>query len=79
MSKRMRLKGGEIVTSDQQNLVAAYLYRDADGSKIKDATKNLLILMCRVPGISEAILLDAREVALDFVTNFCGRDELLLD
>lgn len=72
MSEPMRLKGGEIVIADEEKLVAVYPYRDAERSKVSDTTKNLLVLACGVPGISEKILLDARDVALDFVTRFCG-------
>ena len=72
MNQPMELTGVEIVISDGEKLVAVYPYRDADKSKVSAGTKNLLILVCGVPGIDEKILKDAGNVVLEFVTKFCG-------
>lgn len=72
MDQPMELNGREIVVSDEEKLVAVYPYRDADKSKVSAGTKNLLILVCGVPGIDEKILIDAGKVALELVTKFCG-------
>jgi DNA/RNA-binding domain of Phe-tRNA-synthetase-like protein len=72
MKKPLPLQGGEIVVQDDENLVAIYPYRDAEDSKVTEATKNVLLLFCGVPGISVAELADARKVTADFITRFCG-------
>ena len=72
MNHPMDLNGREVVISDEQKLVAIYPYRDADRSKVSATTKNLLILVCGVPGIHEKTLNDAGKVALELVTKFCG-------
>lgn len=72
MKKPMRLQGGEIVISDEEKLVAIYPHRDADNTKITEATKNVLLLVCGVPGIKEETLQNAAQVAMDYVTKFCG-------
>jgi len=72
MNEPMELTGVEIVISDEEKLVAVYPYRDADKSKVSAGTKNLLILVCGVPGIDDKILRDAGNVVLEFVTKFCG-------
>jgi DNA/RNA-binding domain of Phe-tRNA-synthetase-like protein len=72
MSEPMELTGREIVVADEEKLVAIYPYRDAEKSKVSVATRNLLILVCGVPGIQEKILNNAGEVALNLVTKFCG-------
>jgi DNA/RNA-binding domain of Phe-tRNA-synthetase-like protein len=72
MSEAMELNGGEIVISDDEKLVAVYPYRDAERSKVSETTRNLLILVCGVPGIDERLLAEAGEVALHLVTRFCG-------
>ena len=72
MNEPMKLNGREIVISDEEKLVAVYPYRDADKSKVAAGTKNLVLLVCGVPGISEETLSDAGRVALEFVTKFCG-------
>jgi len=72
MEKPMRLQGIEIVVSDVEKLVAVYPHRDADGTKVTEETKNVLLLVCGVPGIREEALLDATCVAIEYVTKFCG-------
>lgn len=72
MEKPMLLQGGEIVVSDDEKLVAIYPYRDAEGTKITEKTKNVTLLVCGVPGIREERLQKAAQVALEYVTRFCG-------
>ena len=68
----LRLNGREIVISDEEKLVAIYPYRDADSTKVTEATRNVLLLFCGVPGISTQKLSEAKSVTIDFVTKFCG-------
>lgn len=75
MNKPMVLQGGEIVVSDDEKLVAVYPHRDADNTKITMKTKNVLLLMCGVPGIREENLLEAAQVALEYITRFCDGEE----
>jgi DNA/RNA-binding domain of Phe-tRNA-synthetase-like protein len=72
MTEPMELNGKEVVIVDQEKLVAVYPYRDADRSKVSTAARNLLILVCGVPGVDEKTLNNAGQVALEFVTKFCG-------
>ena len=72
MEKPMLLQGGEIVGSDSEKLVAIYPYRDADSTKITEKTKNVMLLVCGVPGIGEETLQNAAQVALEYITRFCG-------
>jgi len=72
MEKPMLLRGGEIVVSDNQKLVAIYPYRDADSTKITEKTENVVLLVCGVPGIGEETLQKAAQVALEYITSFCG-------
>ncbi|MCW4021408.1 MAG: phenylalanine--tRNA ligase beta subunit-related protein [Candidatus Bathyarchaeota archaeon] len=72
MNKPLLLRGGEIVVQDEKKLVAVYPYRDAEDSKVTEATRNVLLLFCGVPRISLEELTSAVNVASDFVTRFCG-------
>jgi len=72
MNKPMALNGKEVVISDEEKLIAVYPYRDADKSKVAAEAKNLMILVCGVPGVDEVVLGNAGKVALEFVTKFCG-------
>jgi DNA/RNA-binding domain of Phe-tRNA-synthetase-like protein len=74
MEKPILLKGGEIVVSDREKLVVIYPYRDADTTKITEKTKNVIVLVCGVPGIGEETLQNAAEVALQYITGFCDGD-----
>ena len=72
MNRPMELSGKEIVISDEEKLVAIYPYRDADKTKVSAGTKNLLLLVCGVPGVHEDVLNEASNVALELITKFCG-------
>ncbi len=72
MEKPLMLRGGEIVVSDKEKLVAIYPYRDADNTKVTEKTKNIMMLVCGVPGIHEQELEKASDVSLEYVTRFCG-------
>ena len=76
MKEPMLLRGGEIMISDAEKLVAIYPHRDADNTKITEETKNVLLLVCGVPGIPEERLSHAARVAVEYVTKFCGGEEL---
>jgi DNA/RNA-binding domain of Phe-tRNA-synthetase-like protein len=72
MEKPLILKGGEIVVSDSDELVAVYPYRDADNTKVTDKTKNIVVVVCGVPGIPKSDLEVAFQVAVEYITRFCG-------
>jgi len=72
MKTPLQLNGREIVISDEEKLVAVYPYRDAEDTKVTEATRSVLLLFCGVPGISTKKLSEAKNVTLDFVTKFCG-------
>lgn len=71
MEKPMRLKGGEIVISDLDRVMAIYPYRDADYSRVTEETRNVLMLICGVPGITIETLNLAKQIALEYVNRFC--------
>ncbi len=72
MKKPLLLQGGEIVVQDDTKLVAIYPYRDADDSKVTEATQSVLLLFCGVPKVSLGKLGEAMKTACDFITRFCG-------
>jgi len=72
MGKPLALKGGEIVVSDDEKMVAVYPYRDADNTKVTSETKKVTMVVCGVPGIPEETLANALRVTLEYVTRFCG-------
>lgn len=72
MQEPKELAGGEIVVADDEKLVAIYPYRDAEETKISNSTENVLLLICGVPEIRWDTLVEAGEVAIEYVTRFCG-------
>ena len=64
MKESMRLKDGKVVVSDEKNIIAIYPYRDADGAKVNNKTKNLFFLVCSVSGIDKLKLSKSGIVAI---------------
>jgi DNA/RNA-binding domain of Phe-tRNA-synthetase-like protein len=75
MEKPLILKGGEIVVSDKEKLVAVYPYRDADNTKVTDKTENITVVVCGVPSIPKQDLENAYQVALEYIKRFCGGEK----
>jgi len=71
MIELRELQGGETIVSDKVNLVAIYPYRDADATKVTEATENILLMVCGVPGIGREELINAAEIATEYVMKFC--------
>lgn len=72
MKQPMRIYGGEIVVVDAEKIVAIYPHRDAENTKITEATRNVLIMVCGVPGLVDEVVQDAARVAKEYITRFCG-------
>ena len=72
MREPLKLKGKEVVVSDEEKIVAIYPYRDSDDTKITDETTKILLLVCGVPGIDLETLERAGRQAIEIVTRFCG-------
>jgi len=79
MSKPMILQGNEVVISDEEKLVAVYPHRDAEDMKVTELTRNALLLICGVPGISEELLRNAAHVAMELITRFCGGEGRVIE
>jgi DNA/RNA-binding domain of Phe-tRNA-synthetase-like protein len=75
IEKPLILKGGEIVVSDEEKLVAVYPYRDADNTKVTERTENVTIVVCGVPGIPKRDLENASQVVLEYITRFCDGEK----
>lgn len=71
MKEPMTLKGREIVISDEEELIAIYPYRDADGSKVTNDTKEIYVLSCGVPGIEMEELRKASSMTKEYFERFC--------
>jgi len=71
MDKQMTLQGGEVVISDSVKLIAIYPHRDAENTKVAEATKDILLMVCGVPGIQSETLLKAGEIAKELIIRFC--------
>ncbi|MBC7091777.1 MAG: hypothetical protein H5T50_07735 [Nitrososphaeria archaeon] len=72
MEKPITLNGGEIVVSDNEKLVAVYPYRDAEVTKVSEETRNVIFLVCGVPGVGEDVLDNAVDKVKEYVSRFCG-------
>jgi DNA/RNA-binding domain of Phe-tRNA-synthetase-like protein len=77
MEKALILKGGEIVVSDEEKLVAIYPYRDADSTKVTEKTENVTVVVCGVPGIPKQDLENASQVAVECINRFCDGEKVI--
>ena len=73
MKAPIALHGIEVVIQDRMSgrLTAIYPYRDSDDSKVTPDSKNVLLLMCGVPGIDTLVLEGASKVTEGYVKRFC--------
>ena len=73
MPEPIDLSGIEVVIEDEssKNLIAVYPYRDSDESKVTESTRDVLLMMCGVPGISKDLLELAKRLAEEYAERFC--------
>jgi DNA/RNA-binding domain of Phe-tRNA-synthetase-like protein len=73
MEREIELSGAEIVIEDRvaNDLIAVYPYRDSDASKVTEDSKDVLLMMCGVPGITEEELEKTRSLSSSYVESFC--------
>ncbi|WP_456473674.1 B3/B4 domain-containing protein [Candidatus Pyrohabitans sp.] len=64
------LTRGEIVLSDEEKVLSIYPYRDADATKITSATKNAIVVLCGVKGISKDYLKQSANRTLEIISRF---------
>ena len=67
------LKGNELVIQSGDELIALYPHRDADKSKITLSTKNVVIVVCGVPGIADETLENAQTIVEGYIAKFCSK------
>ncbi|RLI65080.1 MAG: hypothetical protein DRO67_03155, partial [Candidatus Asgardarchaeum californiense] len=72
MKEPKKLSGKELALYDQKGIIALYPYRDSERTKIRDKTKNVLLIACGVPGISSEKLIEAEFIATNYITRFTG-------
>jgi DNA/RNA-binding domain of Phe-tRNA-synthetase-like protein len=58
---------------NSEKMIAIYPHRDADNTKVTEATKDVLLMVCGVPGIQKEALDRSAETAIEYITRFCNR------
>lgn len=71
MKRPITLEGIEVVIEDRSNLIAVYPYRDSDSSKVTEASGDVLMMMCGVPGVNDGQLENARTLTQKYVGEYC--------
>jgi DNA/RNA-binding domain of Phe-tRNA-synthetase-like protein len=72
MENPLALSGNEPIITDSDKIIAVYPYRDSDATKVTLDTRDTLLLVCGVPGITEPMMRKASRVVSDYITRFCG-------
>jgi DNA/RNA-binding domain of Phe-tRNA-synthetase-like protein len=63
---------GQIVMADDEKILNIFPYRDSDITKVTEETKDVILVLAGVKGITLGYLRDSAKTALDLVTRFCG-------
>ncbi len=71
MDKPVDLKD-EVIITDSKKIISIYPYRDSEKTKIKESTKNILLMTCGAPTIQLDFLYKAEETAIKYIIQFCG-------
>ena len=74
MESSISLNGIEVVIEDtsKRNLIAVYPYRDSKDSMVTKGTREVLFMMCGVPGITNDSLEVAFRATSDYVSRYCS-------
>ncbi len=67
-----QLSSNQIVLADEEKVLHVFPYRDSKITMITNATKNVLIVACGVPGVGEETLLEACRRAAVYITQLAG-------
>ncbi|MEM2922673.1 MAG: hypothetical protein QW756_04390 [Nitrososphaerota archaeon] len=72
MDKPLTLSGKEVVVEDGRKLIAVYPYRNADSSKVTAQSRNVLLMVCGVPGVEMEYLKNCSNELVEAVLRYCG-------
>ncbi len=72
MQKPLTLIGKEPVIVDEEKTIAVYPYRDSDETKVTLDTRDTIILVCGVPGITQAMIEKTANFTSEYLARFCG-------
>jgi len=61
------LKQGRLVLADDKKILSVFYWRDSEHQKIRENTKNVAVLACQVPGISDEMIENSLRIAEDIV------------
>ncbi|MGQ4832997.1 MAG: B3/B4 domain-containing protein [Candidatus Asgardarchaeia archaeon] len=67
MDKPKILSGKEIVLRDSDGIVNVYPYRDSERTKVREDTKNILIIGAGVPRLSKMTLIEATKKVVEYI------------
>jgi DNA/RNA-binding domain of Phe-tRNA-synthetase-like protein len=72
-SPKRKLTSNQIVLAAVNGLILhIYPYRDSEDTKIRDSTRNVLIVTAGVPGVESFRLLDSVKYMMDLAMNYLG-------
>jgi DNA/RNA-binding domain of Phe-tRNA-synthetase-like protein len=72
MNEPVKLTGREVVFCDEEGILCEYPYRDSQKANVTKASRNILLTVFGVPGLSGLELLWALKVATRLILKFVG-------
>ena len=72
MKEPIVLKPNQVIVQDEKKIIAIYPYRDSDDTKVTEATRDIFLVSCGVPGIRNEKVLEAYESCAAYLTRYAG-------
>ena len=75
-NRKKRLKGRELVLTDAEKVLCVYVHGDVEATKVREDTKNVLLVAYGVPKLPLKDLERGLAAASEYVRRFAGGEEV---
>ena len=77
-NRKRRLTGRELVLADAEKVLCVYVHGDVEATKVREGTKNVLLVAYGVPKLPLKDLEQGLAAASEYVRRFAGGEEVFL-
>ena len=72
MTRPLVLRSNQILLVDDTQVIAVYLYRDSEGTRVTDTTRRVRLVACGVPGVGREDVTAACTLAGRYLVEYAG-------
>ena len=76
-NRKRRLTGRELVLTDAEKVLCVYVHGDVEATKVREDTKNVLLVAYGIPKLHTNYLEQGLAVASEYIRRFAGGEEAL--